>query len=417
MGEFGGPALPTLTLTEARRLAVMRQRLAGEVSPPTRRGILETVRALRHLQLDPTAAVARSHLLVLWSRLGRYDPTDLDILQWKQRRLFEYRAFIYPIEDYPVQAWRMRHFGQGEYAWVHRIRAFLEANRDLRRRILTRLRREGALLSRQFEGQAVTPWRPRSYSWYRGKNVRLMLELLEAQGVIMVAGRRNGQRLWDLAERVLPPWTPREPLSEREFSRRVAEGMLRAAGVARVAPPWWVHDRSKTWWARALGELEREGRAEQVEIQSGGRTLPGRWYMSTNALVLLERLRRGAWGARTTLLSPFDTLINDRDKTELLFDFHFRLEIYVPKEKRQYGYFVMPILHGERLIGRIAPTMLRDQARLAVEAVYAEPDAPRDRATGRAVAGAVEELARFLGAREVSYGPNVPPAWKAALRS
>ena len=409
----------TLALTEARRLALMKQRLAGEPPPPTGPGILKTVRALRHLQLDPTAAVARSHLLVLWSRLGPYDPADLDTLQWKQRRLFEYRAFIYPIEDYPVHAWRMRHFAQGEYSWVHRIRAFMEANRDFRRRILTRLRREGPLFSRQFEGQAVTPWRPRAYSWNRGKNVsiRLMLESLEAQGVIMVAGRRDGQRLWDLTERVLPAWTPREPLSKREFSRRVAQGMLRAAGVARVAPPWWVAGRSKTWWAAALADLEQEGRAERVEIQSSGQTLPGRWYVSTDALALLERMRRGAWRPRTTLLSPFDTLINGRNRTELLFDFRFRLEIYVPKEKREYGYFVMPILHDERLIGRIAPAMMRDQARLAVEAVYAEPNAPRDRATGRAVAGAVEELARFLGARHITYSRSVPPAWNAALRS
>ena len=407
----------TLTLTDARRLALMRQRLAGEPPPPTRQGILKTVRALRHLQLDPTAAVARSHLLVLWSRLGPYDPTHLDVLQWKQRRLFEYRAFIYPIEDYPVHAWRMRHFAQGESVWVHRIRAFKEANQDFRRRILTRLRREGPLLSRQFEGQAVTPWRPRPYSWYRGKNVRLLLELLEAEGVIMVAGRRDGQRLWDLPERVLPPGIPPEPLTEREFSRRVAEGMLHAAGVARIAPPWWMDIPSKTWWTAALGDLEREGRAERVEIQSGGRTLPGPWYASTETLALLERVRRGARSPRTTLLSPFDTLINNRNRTEMLFNFRFRLEIYVPKEKREYGYFVMPILHGDRLIGRIAPTMRRDQSRLAVEAVYAEPDAPRDRATGRAVARAVEELARFVGARQITYGRKVPPAWKAALHS
>lgn len=142
----------TLTRTEARRLAIMSQQLAGESAPPTRRGILETVRSLRHLQLDPTAAVVRSHLLVLWSRLGPYNPTDLDVLQWKQRRLFEYRAFIYPIDDYPVHAWRMRHFGQGEYAWVRRVRAFMEANRNFRRRILIQMRREGPLLSRQFEG-------------------------------------------------------------------------------------------------------------------------------------------------------------------------------------------------------------------------------------------------------------------------
>lgn len=147
----------TLPLADARRLAVMSQRLAGESLPPTRAGILETVRALRHLQLDPTAAVARSHLLVLWSRLGPYDPADLDILQWKQRRLFEYHAFIYPIEDYPVQAWRMRHFGQGEYAWVHRVRAFMDANRDFRRRILTRLRREGPYSHASLRGRRLPP--------------------------------------------------------------------------------------------------------------------------------------------------------------------------------------------------------------------------------------------------------------------
>lgn len=409
----------TLTLTEARRLAVMSQRLAGEPPPPTRRGILVTVRALRRLQVDPTAAVARSHLLVLWSRLGPYDPADLDILQWKERRLFEYRAHIYPIEYYPLAAWRMRHFGQGGGAWVRRIRAFVEKNRDFRRQILTRLRREGPMLSRQFEGQAVTPWRPKSYSWYRGKNVRLLLELLEAQGAIMVAGRRDGQRLWDLAERVLPDWTPRERLSDREYSRRVAGDMLRAAGVARVAPPWWVTapQRGGRGPAAALAELEREGRAERVEIQSGDGTLPGRWYASTEALALLERLRTGGWRPRTTLLSPFDTLINDRERTELLFDFHFRLEIYVPKEKRQYGYFVMPILHGGRLIGRIDPLMDHDRGRLTINAVYAEADAPAGLATGRAVAGAVEELARFLGGREIVYGRKVPPGWRRALHA
>ncbi|MBI3976395.1 MAG: winged helix DNA-binding domain-containing protein, partial [Armatimonadetes bacterium] len=141
------------------------------------------------------------------------------------------------------------------------------------------------------------------------------------------------------------------------------------------------------------------------------------WYVSTDALVLLERLRRGAWRPRTTLLSPFDTLINDRDRTELLFDFHFRLEIYVPKEKREYGYFVMPILHGDRLIGRIDPTMEHAHGRLIINAVYAEPDAPEGLAASRAVAGTVEELAAFLGARDIDYGRKVPSAWKRALHS
>ncbi len=406
----------TLTVAEARRLAVASQLLAGKGPPATRRGILETVRALRRLQIDPTAAVAPSHHLVLWSRLGRYDPADLDTLV-RKGDLFEYSAHLYPTEEYPIHAWRMRDFGRwwrGEGIWPRRLQDFMEKNRALRRQILIRLRREGPLHSRQFEGRAIVPWR--SSGWFGGRNVSRMLEFLEWEGLIMVAGRREGQRLWDLPERVLPGAAPRERLSEREFSRRVAEGMLRAAGVVRArGDAWrWGHGRPR---ASALTELVREGRAEPVEVRDGRRTLPGRWYVSSDAPALLERLRKDAWRPHTTLLSPFDTLINDRERTEELFGFHFRLEIYVPKGKRQYGYFVLPILHGDRLIGRVSPMMLRDEKRLAVEAVYAEPDAPTDRATGRAVAEAIEELAGFLGAREITFGRTLPSAWKPAFHS
>ncbi len=148
----------TLTLTEARRLAVMSQRLAAARPGPSARAILETVHALGHLQLDPTNAVARSHLLVLWSRLGPYDEAHLDTLLWKQRRLIEYRAFIYPMEDYSLHAWRMRRFEQGDGTWPRRIRAFMEKNRALRQYVLTRLRREGPLPSRAFEDRSVMPW-------------------------------------------------------------------------------------------------------------------------------------------------------------------------------------------------------------------------------------------------------------------
>lgn len=405
----------TFTLTEARRLAVASQLLAGKRPLRTRRGILETIRTLRHLQIDPTAAVAPSHLLVLWSRLGPYDPADLDALV-RTGYLFEYRAFLYPVEEYAVHARRMRDFGlwlRGEGIWPRRVRDFMEKNRNLRGQILTRLRREGPLLSRQFEGRAIVPWR--SQGWYSGTHISRMLEFLEWQGLIMVAGRLDGQRLWDLTERVLPDRAPRERISKREFDLRVAERMLRAAGVVRARGNSWEWGRGRPS-ASALAALVREGRAEPVEINDGLRTLSGRWYVSSDAQALLERLRKGAWRPRTTLLSPFDTFINDRERTEELFGFRFRLEIYVPKGKRQYGYFVMPILHGDRLIGRVSPAMLRDQGRLVIEAIYAEPDAPTDRATGRAVADAIKELATFLGAREITYGGTLPSAWKPALR-
>ncbi len=305
----------SLSLTQARQLAVMSQQMAGERPRSTRAGILQTVRGLR---------------------------------------LFEYRAFIHPTEDYPLHEWRMRYFGRGETAWPRRVRAFMERNRTLRRDILSRLRREGPLLSRQFEDRAVTSWR--SSGWTSGRNVSLMLEFLAAKGLIMVAGRQDGQRLWDLTERCLPAWTPRARLTEREFSRRVAERVLLSMGVDRIATPrWWGTAPTRgvrIGPAAALTELEWEGRVEPVQIRTGGGRLPGRWYLAAGALPILERLERGAWKPRTTLLSPFDSLIIDRTRTESLFGFRYRMEIYVPKAKRQYGYFVMPILHGDRLIGR-----------------------------------------------------------------
>ena len=133
---------------------------------------------------------------------------------------------------------------------------------------------------------------------------------------------------------------------------------------------------------------------------------------------LLERLisHPDAWQPRTTLLSPFDNLICDRSRTELLFDFKFRIEIYVPKAKRQYGYYVLPILHGDRLIGRIDPKMDRKQGRLTINAVYAEPDAPQTHDVAQAIAGAIQELGCFLGAKEIDYSrENIPAAWQEAL--
>jgi hypothetical protein len=163
-----------------------------------------------------------------------------------------------------------------------------------------------------------------------------------------------------------------------------------------------------------LGELEREGRVERVEIKDW----PGEWHIHTDDLPVLEQLdtSRREWGSRTVLLSPFDNLICDRARTELMFGFEFRIEIYVPQAQRKYGYYVLPILHGDRLIGRVDPKMDRTNGQFVVNAVYAEPDAPKTRAAARAVAAAIEDLASFLGAKEIVYDrKRVPAAWRRDL--
>jgi len=410
----------TLTPTLARRLAITRQRLAGQRPTPDSDGILDVVRDLGCLQLDPTNAVARSHLLVLWSRLGHYDTARLDALLWRERRLFEYwahAASIVPTDDYPIHQVMMRDYGRADTSWGRRIRAWMEENAALRDGILSQLAAQGPLPARAFEDTAVTNWR--STGWTGNRNVDRMLAFLWGQGAIMVAGRAGNQKLWELAERHLPAWASREYLTEREAVRIAVRKSLRALGVARPAhiEQHFIRGRYPDLMD-TLSELEAAGELVRVRIAEDDAAWPGPWYAHVDDIPLLDRLatdEAGAWEPRTTLLSPFDNLLCDRQRTETLFDFSFRLEIYLPRDRRQYGYYVLPILHGDRLIGRVDPLMDRKRGRLVINAVYAEPHAPMTGETARAVASAVEELGAFLGATEVVYSDRVPVGWRGAL--
>jgi uncharacterized protein len=407
--------------TIARRLAISRQRLCGPVPEPGAAGMLGVIRDLGCLQLDPISAVDRSHRLVLWSRLGAYDPTDLDVLLWQERRLFEYWAHVASIvltEDYPIHRLLMRTYGTGESrtASGKRLRTWVAENGDLRTRILDALAADGPLPARHFEDPSRTEWH--SHGWTSGRSVSQMLDYLWTRGEIAVAGRQGLTRLWDLAERWLPEWTPREELPEREIVRRAVARSLRALGVAR-ARHIQIHFTRHRYpgLAQVLGELEAEGVVHRVGIGDGADALPGPWYVHTDDLVLLDRLEAGEWSPRTTLLSPFDNLIADRARTEILWGFRYRVEIYVPPARREYGYYVLPILHGDRLVGRLDPRMDRKKGTLHVGAVWAEPDPPADAGTAEAIADAVEDLAAFFGAGKVDYGTvNGPAGWRRRLK-
>lgn len=406
----------TLTPTAARRLAVARQHLDG---PPRHAdNLLDVIRDLGCLQLDPTSAVARSHLLVLWSRFGNYDPTHLDRLLWHERHLFEYWAHAASIvltEDFPIHYDLMRRYGSDDSAWSARSREWLQQNSAFRDHILDELARRGPLSSNDFDDKSASGWA--STGWTSGRNVSRMLDFLWVQGAILVKERRGQTRYWDLAERCLPDWTPRDVLPRREVVRRAVLRAVRALGVARAnhIKQHFIRSRYDDLPA-VLNELEAEGRLQRVTIAENGAAWPGVWYIHPDDLPQLERLHNGDWQPRTTLLSPFDNLIADRARTELLFDFKYRIEIYVPKDQRRYGYFVLPILHGDRLIGRIDPLMNRKQGVLNINAVYAEPDAPQDAAAAHAISAAVENLAAFLGAKSITYTDRVPEGWKTALR-
>ena len=278
--------------------------------------LLETVRRLGFLQIDPISTVAPPQYLVPWSRLGSYDRAELDRLLWEERKLVEWRAFVYPIEDMPLLRARMRRLPTANG------KAFLRENASFKRYVLRELERRGPLLSREIETHTSRVGKDR-HEWWGARQMGLMLEVLSGQGLVAVVGRRQGQRLWDLAER----WYPEtEKIPWKDAEQLIDEKRFRSLGV----------------------RLQR-----------------GRLVAHPDAV-------DGAIPDRVTFLSPFDRLIHDRARTEALWGFFYRLEMYVPKAKRVHGYYVLPILRGDRLVGRIEPVYDRKARELKVNGVWWE---------------------------------------------
>ena len=270
---------------------------------------------------------------------------------------------------------------------------------SFRRHILRRLRDEGPLLTRDVENRTKLEWR--TGGWNDGDgSVGMMLEMMWARGDIMIVGRQGGDRMWDLAERRLPT-VATMPAAQRV--REVVARELAAAGVVKPARLGWLFDGLQVdGWQRAVARLVRDGTAIETSIDG----VKGAWIAHAASL---EAPFRG----RTVALSPFDQLVHDRSRLEALWGFEYRLEIYVPKAKRRWGYFVLPVLRGDRLVGRFDPRFERDARILRINAVHAE-EGERD-GDARAVRRAIDELARWLRAVDVTYTGAMPRAWRRTL--
>ncbi len=359
-----------LTRDEARRIAIRAQLLDADRP----RDLLTVVDHLTFLQLDPTAAVAPSADLVAWSRIGSaYDPAQLLKAIEQDRTLFEHRGQVVDIEPVIVMVRPMADIGlflaemaaAYESGWT-KHRQWLDANDGFRRRVLALLRKSGPLASRDIPDSSEVGWE--SSGWTHDRNVTQMLELLASRGEVAVAGRRGRQRVWDLAERIYPSGVHVVPLDEARVIRN--EKLLRSLGVAR---PKFVGDA---------------GTPAEVE----GTT--GLWRVDPLATA------KGFEG-RTALLSPFDRLIHDRVRSVELFDFEYTLEMYKPKEKRRWGYFALPVLHDDRLVGKVDTIADRKTSQLLVHALH--EDVKFTRTMTAAVNSELDALANWLGLEEVRH--------------
>lgn len=394
-------AVVRVSAAEARRLAITAQRLGGSQPRATRAGVLRLIEQIGYLQLDPTNVVARNPYLVLWSRLGRYDPALLDDLIARHRALFETPSLILPMSHLDIHAATMREFKRvtagrgwgpsGRGKWSGIATKWVPANAALRRSILTRLRREGPLPLTAFEERAIVSWT--SDGWDSPRNVALMLSILQRRGEVVVSGRRRGQKLWAIADGWLPKVTPLPPTAR---AREAVLRSLRANGIATARHLKWYYAFNRHITPAALASLERDGSVVRVQVED----VPGTFFATNDIARRLRDVRRG-WEGRTTLLSPFDNLVMDRDNTEALFGFFYRIEIYTPVRQRRRGYWAMPVLHGDRIVGSVDPRMDRETGALVVNRVVLERGAPRSAMP--AIRRAVAELAEFTGARTVRW--------------
>ena len=384
------------------------QGLDSKPKRATKDDVRETIRRMGVLQIDSISVVARSPYLVLWSRLGSYEPRWLDELL-AEGALFEYwshAACFIPIEDYGLYRRLMLEGGEKTRSWMR-------AHHEEIQHVMEHISQNGPARSAEF---ARTDGR--AGGWWEWKPEKRALEHLFAAGELMISRRENFHRVYDLRERVLanalPDWEDALAPNEQEVRRALALKAVRALGVA---PARWVPDYFRTpkkGVAGLLEELAEEGSLLRATIEDSGEPA---YVHPDNAgpaeKILSGRLRPSV----TTLLSPFDPVVWDRARASELFGFDYKIEVYTPAARRRYGYYSLPILHDGALVGRLDAKAHRKQDIFEVKAIHLEPDVAvsDDLVTG--IAGALRGCAEWHGTPEVLVRHSDPPELAEMLRT
>lgn len=395
-------------LSALRALALYAQRLNtpnAAVSDVTPGAIIDLVSALGYVQIDTLQVVNRAHLLALWSRFGAYDTSVLHRLIYGagERRLYEgwgHAASIIPLQHYRYHRWRSDatlSFNPGYRMWLSK-----QEHRDLAAQTLARIRADGAQRLAAFSTDA-----PRRGEWYDWSPSKLALEVLFAQGELMVADRANFQRVYDVTERVLPAWVDTTPVDADAARRFCLEQAALALGVFQ-ARHLTLYAYMRATPARALvAALIQDGTV--VAVQGESTRGIKQWLVHRDTLPLLERAADGDFAAqRTTFLNPFDSLFWAWDRDRDLWGFEQVLECYKPAAQRVYGYFSMPILHKDRLVGRFDPKLDRRAGVLHLLSLRLEPGVAPDEELIAAVGSAMRDFMSWHGARSLQVHLSDP---------
>lgn len=391
---------------QARRISISRKLLRGRRS----RGldaVRDVIAQLGYVQIDTISVINRAHQHTLWNRIADYDPAMLHHLQAEERSVFEYwghAASYLPIDDYRFYLPKMEQFYTPSDKWEQERYKRCE---HLLPEVLERIRREGPLASKDF---APPPGETRG-DWWSWKPAKLALELLFWQGKLMITERRKFQKVYDLTERVLPSTTDTRYPTDAELARWRVARALRACGIAREKEiREYIFYRKKPL-GTILAEMVAEGSLTAVVLE-GSDDHP--YYVFTDTLDAIGRLRKSP--PRLTLLSPFDNLVIQRERINRIWDFDYTIECYVPALRRQYGYFVLPVLWGDDLVARLDPHADRTKQILTIKALYLEDSAPDPEKWLPALAAELRRFARFNNCETIVVSKTRPAKLASELR-
>jgi uncharacterized protein len=398
-------AISSLTRAQVRAALLAAQ---GLLAPPdhvaTKQDVLNCIRRMQVLQIDTIHVVARSPYFVLWSRLGAYDPTWVDALL-AEGRIFEYWAHcasFLPIEDFPL-------YHHDRTTGHPQSQAWLDAHAETAAAVMQRVQEVGEARSAHFERTDG-----KSGGWWEWKPEKEALECLFATGRLAIARRENFQRIYAPTKRVYPWWNEADGVSPEAARRELALKSVRALGVTRAA---WVPDYFRTpkrGITEFLDELVAHGDLVHVPVE--GWNDPG--FAHPDTLPLLHAIAEGeARPSVTTLLSPFDPIVWDRARALALFDFDYRIEVYTPEAKRRYGYFSLPILHRDALVGRLDAKAHRKDGVFEVRALHLEPETPLTEDLARDLSAALRACATWHRTPEVRIVRAEPGEFKSMLLS
>lgn len=403
--QTSSPITAHLSLAEARRIAIAAQALDQPPAPATKADLLALVRRLGCVQVDTIHVVARSPYFVLWSRLEEYDPCWLDELLYPDRLVFEYwahAASIVPIEYWPLFRSRMEKHNSAESDWWSDEQP---RNGEVVQQVLGEIQARGPLGAADF---AAPP--DHRGGWWEWKPAKRALDGLWSAGELMIERRVNFHRRYDLRERLLPTALAERTLSEDEQRRGLATLALSAMGLATTRQLADYFRQGQTGLKAVLESFVAEGLAMRVQVADWPvpAYLHRDYWQSYAALPPVER---------TTLLSPFDSLIWDRERTRALWGFDYTIECYTPAPKRRYGYFTLPILRRGDLIGRLDAKAERKAGVFRVKALHLEPGVPADEAIAQDVAQALLSCARWHRTPEVVIDWSDPTEFQPMLQA